>query len=72
MEKKKKRRLPIFAQYQLERVVERLNALVETSSTCDIKDEHKKAVRMYVKTWITPDVENILSWSDGQPHDKEY
>lgn len=54
----------------LEEVERKLQALTDTSdgSSCAVAVEHKEAVRLYVDTWVTPIVGDLLAHlRDGVP-----
>jgi hypothetical protein len=52
---------------RLENVLERLEALVDPNNgNCTVAVAAKKEARLYVNSWIKPDVEALLAWSKGE------
>lgn len=65
--KKKIRKLPIHITEKLKGIQRRLDDLTTVGgSACGVADEHKAAVKIYVDSWLKPDVAAIIRWNKGE------
>lgn len=61
-------RVPATVETKLATALDKVNNLLDQSpdSRCNVANSHKEAIRLYVQTWILPELEEIVEWARGE------
>lgn len=62
---KKKYPVPNYVFHRLENVQHKLEDMTTQGTACTLDAEIKRAVKIYVDSWILPDVEMLVHYAKG-------
>lgn len=64
-----RQKAPVGAIMRLERALEKLEQAMDDSpeSRCAVAPEHKRAMRLYLETWVAGDIREVLPVLRGEP-----